>query len=296
MSRENGSKARGVAIVALAYVVGLAVALGVGWALRGAHPLVVVALADLAATVAVFCFSVGTNNSSMYDPYWSVAPIVIVSYHGLRPVSPEVDPLRLALVAGLVALWGLRLTWNWLRGWSGLDHEDWRYVDIRAKSGKFHWPASFVAVHLLPTVFVYLGCLSLYVAGSAGSRPIGVLDGIAAVVTAGAILIEATADKQLHRFVASGPERGAVLDQGLWAWSRHPNYFGEVLFWWGLYLFAVAASPSSWWTVAGPVAITCLFLFISIPLIDKRMLHRRGTAYAERMRRVSVLVPWFPKR
>ncbi|MBI5546954.1 MAG: DUF1295 domain-containing protein, partial [Deltaproteobacteria bacterium] len=89
---------------------------------------------------------------------------------------------------------------------------------------------------------------------------------------------------------------GEIVNTGLWKYSRHPNYFGEVSFWWGLWLFGVASDPASaLWTLAGPVAMTGLFLFISVPMLDKRSLERRP-GYAEHRRRVSALIPWFPKR
>ena len=286
---------RGLALCALAYLVALAAAVGAGFAVRGAHPLIVVAVADLVATLVIFGYSVAANNSSLYDPYWSLAPPVIGAYYLLNPPMPGTDLLRAGIVLSLVFLWGGRLTWNWVRGWRGLGHEDWRYVDIRSRTGRLYWPASLLAIHLLPTVLVYLGCLSLSVATSGAGRPFGPLDLAAVVVTGAAILIEATADRQLHRFVRSGPATGAVLETGLWAWSRHPNYFGEVLFWWGLWLFALAAAPATVYPLVGPVAITLLFVLVSVPLIDQRMLARRPS-YEARMKRVSALVPWPPRR
>jgi steroid 5-alpha reductase family enzyme len=85
------------------------------------------------------------------------------------------------------------------------------------------------------------------------------------------------------------------MDKGLWKYYRHPNYLGEVTFWWGLYLFALAAKPSYWWMVVGPIAITLLFVFVSIPMMDKRNLERRP-GYAEHMKQVSAIIPWFPRK
>jgi len=150
---------------------------------------------------------------------------------------------------------------------------------------------SLLGIHLFPTVIVFVACLSLFPALSAGTRPFGLIDVIALVVTAAAIGLEATADEQLRRFrrTAGGP--GRTLASGLWAWSRHPNYVGEMLFWWGLFLFGLAADPSWWWTIVGPLAITLMFVFVSVPMLDRRMLARRPD-YAARMRKVSALVPF----
>jgi len=281
--------------VLVAYAVAGAVALGVGWSVGARHPLVVAGVADLVGTVVIFGFAVRFDNSSFYDPYWSVAPIALVIYFTV--VAGDGVGLRAAVVIGLVGLWGLRLTYNWARGWTGLGHEDWRYRDIRRWSGRYYWPASFVTIMVLPTVLVFGGCLSAWAAldARALARPFGVVDVVAALVTGLAIFYEATADRHLRRFVRSRPGPEAILDTGLWAYSRHPNYFGEVLFWWGLFLFVLAATPGRWWVVGGPVAITALFLFVSIPLIERRMVARRP-GYTERRARVSRIVPWPPRR
>ncbi len=280
--------------VAVTYLAAIAAAAGSGWLLRDHHPLVIVGVADLAGTVVVFGFGRAFNNTSFYDPYWSVAPAFIASFYVLGVALPEVPLARQIIVTGLVCLWGARLTFNWLRGWRGLRHEDWRYVDVRAKTGRWFWPASFVALQLMPTVVVFLGCLALYPALAVSTAPLGWLDGVAVAVTAMAIWYEATADRQLRRFVVQNEPSGATLTTGLWAWSRHPNYFGELLFWWGLFLFALAASLDHWWTIAGPLVMVLLFTAVSVPLIDRRMLARRP-GYDERVRRVSAIVPWPPK-
>jgi steroid 5-alpha reductase family enzyme len=193
-------------------------------------------------------------------------------------------------VTVLIALWGGRLTWNWLRGWQGLGHEDWRYLDLRRKTGAAYWLVSFAGIHMAPTLWVFLGMLPVYVTMAAGREPFGYLDLVASAVTLGAIWIEARADKQLKRFRESGPEAQAFLHTGLWARSRHPNYFGEMGFWWGLWLFAVAADPAWWWTLVGPLGISLMFRFVSLPLIETRMLERRP-AYAEWIQRSSLVIP-----
>lgn len=281
-------------MITAAYVVALVVAaLVVRWAGPDAHPLRAVAFADLAATLAVFAASVLADNSSVYDPYWSVAPIAIAPWLAAHPAAAGAPLARQALVITLVTLWGLRLTYNWARGFEDLAHEDWRYVDIRRKTGRAYWLASLSGIHLMPTVMVYLGCLALHPALTS-PRPLGPLDALAAVVTFGAVAVELAADEQLRAFRKERRE-GEILARGLWAFSRHPNYFGEVSFWWGLFLFALAADPSAWWVGIGALAITLLFVFASIPMLDERSVARRP-AYAEHMKRVSALVPWFPRR
>lgn len=280
------SKRSGRVFVAVAYLVALLAAAATAHSLGGRHPILVAAAADVAATIVVFLFSVGLDNSSVYDPYWSVAPLPIALYWS--EVTGDFGP-RQVVIFTLVAIWGARLTANWALRWRGPGDEDFRYVEIRGKTGRAYWPASFVAIHLLPTIWVFLGLLPLYPALTRAG--FGVLDAVALVVTALAIAIETIADRQLRRYLLSPHDPGDVLAAGLWARCRHPNYLGEILFWWGLALFGLAAAPAWAWSLAGPLSITLLFVFVSIPWMDRRMLARHP-AWAERMQKVPALLPW----
>jgi steroid 5-alpha reductase family enzyme len=296
MSEPRGSRARGFAIVALAYAVALGAAAGVYVALAGrVSPIWAFAAADAAATFVVFASSAACNNSSVYDPYWSVAPMAIAPAVALVLGPGSANLPRQIAVTALVLAWGARLTWNWARGWEGLGHEDFRYVDLRRTTGRAYWLVSLFGLHFMPTVSVFLGCLSLFPALATGGRPLGLLDGTALVVTAGAIALEARADAELRAFRRTNTIGGKILDTGVWAFCRHPNYLGEIGFWWGLFFFALAADPSAWWAAAGPLWITSLFAFISIPLMDKRSLGRRP-GYADHMKRIPALLPRLPRK
>ncbi len=291
-SGRSGGRGPSLARVGLAYGAALAVGAATGWALAGKNPIEVAALADVAATLVVFAFSVGHDNSSLYDPYWSVAPIPLAAYWASR--APTGPGLRGALVLLLVTVWGARLTANWISRWRGLEDEDFRYQEIRGRTGRLYWPASLVTIHLLPTAWVFLGLLPTWPALSSRGRTPGALDVAALVVTAGASASEAVSDLQLRRFVRTRRDPEGVLATGLWRHSRHPNYFGEVAFWWGLWLFGVAADPGWAWTIVGPVSITLLFARVSIPWMDRRMLSRHP-GWASRMENTPALVPW-PRR
>jgi len=294
MSVRRGLASRhDLVVVASAYTAAMLAALYVGRTVYDLHPLVVAGAADLAATLVVFTFSVAYDNSSLYDPYWSVVPPCLAVYWTLGAPG-DVPGTRQMLVVLLVVAWGTRLTANWLRGWRGLRHEDWRYVQMRAQTGRAYWLASLVGLHLLPTAVVLLGCFPLFLAVARGTEPVGWCDALAIAIGAAAVVVEGMADLQLHRFRATAAP-GSTLATGLWAYSRHPNYFGEALFWWSLWAFAVAAGSAPWWSTVGAVAITAMLCFVSIPLLDERMRASRPD-YAERVARVSALVPWFPRR
>jgi steroid 5-alpha reductase family enzyme len=284
------SPVRARLICTLAYLVSLAAAALFVLFAPIDDPFWRVVAADVVGTVVIFGFCFRYDNSSLYDAYWSVAPIVMVGFW--LYTSTGLTPRRL-LVFGLVSAWGMRLTYNWVRHWRGLKHEDWRYADLRDKTGKLYWLVSLAGIHLYPTAMVMAASVSAYVVMTSAA-PLSWVDALAFTVTAGAIVIEATADRQLHDFARDNDDPKRILDTGLWAWSRHPNYFGEMSFWWGLYIFALSARPDAWWCAIGPAAITSMFSFISIPMIDKRMLAKRPH-YAAHIKKVSRVLPWPPR-
>lgn len=250
-------------------------------------------VADLIATVVVFAASRWHHNSSFYDPYWSVLPPYLAVYWVVAS-GGEGDDIRTMLVLAVVFLWAVRLTANWVIGFPGLHHEDWRYPMLRQRAGRFELPVDFLAIHLVPTFQVFLGVLPVYAAVARPGRDVGWLDGVALVVGVGAVVLELVADGQMRRFIRDR-RPGEVMDRGLWGWSRHPNYFGEISFWLALGLFGLAAAPGDWWWVlAGTVAMLAMFLGASIPMMEARSLERRPS-YQAVIDRVPMLVPRPPR-
>jgi len=247
-------------------------------------------ISDVVATVVIFIFSVVFKNSSFYDPYWSLAPIALALAFLL--ISTEAVFNRQILVCLFTFLWGVRLTWNWLYGWQGLNHQDWRYVRLKETTGIFYWLVSFLGIHLFPTLIVFLGCLAMYPALSMGNQPINWIDALAGLVSGAAIWIETQADIELHRFRAHRDNKAEFLTSGVWRWCRHPNYLGEVGFWIGLFLFGYAAQGNTGSYIAsGPVAMILLFVFISIPMIDKKLLEEKP-GYQSYKERTYALLPF----
>jgi steroid 5-alpha reductase family enzyme len=273
MDGPRFSRPASFAIVAGAYGLAAVAAGLTARALDGRHPITVAIAGDIAATLVVFAASMAVGNASVYDPYWSAAPPVIVVGWVFAADDSGVGT-RQALLVALVCAWAVRLTANWAYGWPGLHHEDWRYVRLRRTRGRVPWwVVNLGGIQLMPTLVVFLALLPAWAAVS-GDRPLGWLDAVAALVTGGAIALEATADAQMHRFRADAANRGRLNTTGLWARLRHPNYLGEMGFWWGLWLFALAAAPSWWWTVIGPLAMVALFAGVSIPMMNRRLRER----------------------
>ena len=251
--------------------------------------LIRVAIADLVGTSIVFIFSAIFNNSSMYDPYWSVKPFVIACfYFMMEPISQATLIEIITLL--FIAMYSLRLTANFYKGWHGLKDEDWRYKNFRIQFPRIYWVISFFGIHLFPSVMVYLGCLPMFYIFK---EPV-LFPGLA---TFGLILLNASvllafiADEQLRKHKRELSEKGQTLKTGLWAKSRHPNYLGEILSWWGIFIIALASGWQYWWTGAGAFSITLMFVFISIPMMEKHSLKRRKD-YKEYKVQTPKLIFW----
>lgn len=301
MGTATISKARSLALVTLAYV--LAVAVGAAWLLWGPHTgrlWLDTLIADLIATLVVFGFSRAYRNSSVYDAYWSVIPPLLLAYWWWQGPIGLSGPgaLRAWLMAVVVAYWAVRLTGNWVYGFPGLHHEDWRYPLLREGAGRFEFLADLFGIHLFPTLQVFVGMVPVYVALTHPGDGQVWLTWLAFAVGVAAVTLELVADTQMHRFVRArrpgSATDGAVMDSGVWGWSRHPNYLGEIGFWLSLALFGIAAAPA-WWLFVGVVVMVAMFLGASIPMMEKRSLERRPQ-YQDVIDRVPRLLPRPPRK
>jgi steroid 5-alpha reductase family enzyme len=288
------SKTKSLVIVTAAYVIAIAVA--ACWLVEGPSTGLLwldTFIADVLATLVVFAFSRAYLNSSFYDAYWSVIPPLLLCYWWSQ-AGAGVDQLRCWLIATVVVVWAIRLTANWVYAFPGLHHEDWRYPIFKKRAGRWEFVVDLVAIHLVPTVQVFIGMLPVYVAVTRPGPGLTWVAFVAFGIGVGAVALEFVADLQMHRFTRDRLP-GHVMDRGLWGWSRHPNYFGEFGFWFALGLFGVAAAPAeAWWLMLGAVAILAMFLGASIPMMEERSLERRPE-YQDVIDRVSRFVPRPPK-
>jgi len=294
MTDTSQNLKKAFALYTLVYVLALIIAVIVGYAVRNLNQIFIVLIADIAGTLAVYVMGRLFHNASFYDAYWSVAPLAIAIFWVFGPFPHRAEMIRQVIASVFVFIWGLRLTWNWAHQWQGIHHEDWRYRDLREKNPRWFWLIELVGIEVMPTVIVFLACLPLFPVLAAGTGHFTFLDVIACIITAGAIAIEAIADRQLWQFTRQKTRSGEIMTKGLWAYSRHPNYFGEITFWWGIYLFGLAADSAYWWTIIGPLSVTLLFVAVSIPLMEKRNLAGRP-GYASIAKRIPPLIPWLPK-
>ena len=151
------------ALVLLSYILAFGAAFGIVIALTGLmHPIWITLIADVGATIVVFIFSLIFNNVSFYDPYWSIQPIIIVIYWMLLPGARSANLIRQIIVICLVSFWGVRLTLNWIRGWKGINHEDWRYNKFRTEKPRILWFIKLKGLQLMKKIIVFIGCLYIY--------------------------------------------------------------------------------------------------------------------------------------
>jgi steroid 5-alpha reductase family enzyme len=240
----------------------------------------------------VWLLSLPTRNASLADIFWGLG-FVFIAWLSFALTGGY--PGRKLLLVLLTTVWGLRLTlyiaWrNWGKG------EDRRYQAWRAKRGESVWWVSFFTVFTTQAVLLWLVSMAVQL-GQVSPTPARLtgLDLLGILVWAAGFTCEAVADWQLARFKADSANRGKVMNQGLWAYSRHPNYFGESLIWWGLFLIALATAYG-WWAIISPMVITFLLLKVSgVTLVEKDIMERRPE-YREYLETTSAFIPWFRKR
>ncbi|MFA6692410.1 MAG: DUF1295 domain-containing protein [Acholeplasmataceae bacterium] len=254
--------------------------------------LVNVFFADIAATLVIWIFSLVLKNASLYDPYWSVIPPVIII---LMMIYLKTNvTLGVFLMITSISLWSIRLTYNWARNWHGFHEVDWRYLKIREKAPKLYPITNLFGIQLMPTSIVFLQMILAIKILQAEPFVNGGLV-IGALVIASAAIIQYIADQQMMTFRTLNPDKNKVIDFGLWKFSRHPNYFGEIAVWWGLYLMYLSTYRVIDIFILSPILMTCLFLFISIPLMEKKILATRPS-YMDYQKKVSMLIPFFHKK
>jgi steroid 5-alpha reductase family enzyme len=221
-----------------------------------------------------------------YGPMFAIGVWAAAVAHGSG------HPRQLLLIA-MVTAWGLRLAAHiWVRNRG--RGEDPRYRAWRERWGRWFVPRSFVQIYLLQGTIVLVISAPVLLAVRQPGGPLGPLDAAGALVWAVGLVFEAVGDAQLLRFLRDPSRRGLVLDTGLWRYTRHPNYFGEALLWWGPFMVALS-TPDGVWALVSPLTIGALLLFVSgIPMLEARM--ARSPAFRAYQARTSAFVPWFPRR
>ena len=249
-------------------------------------------IATSISTVVIYIISLFLKNASIYDPYWSIGPFFLIFvYYFLYNQQISFGFHHLIVLIPLI-FWGIRLTGNWISEFTGLNYEDWRYIKIKGmfKNRVLKEIVVFFGIMFVPTVIVYFATIPLFTSFLAnGTAPI-LFYILGAIIILGGTVIEFVADDQMQTFREQ--KLGTNINSGLWKYSRHPNYLGEILVWIGV--FVASLNNFKVINLVGPVVILGLFLFISIPMNEKRYLTRYET-YLDYKKSTSMLIP-LPKK
>ena len=273
-------KQKGLLIITAVYVMAFVIAAFPYY--QAEDMLAASAIFTAVATVVVFISSCVYSDVSMYDPYWSVEPPVIIL---LNMIRYKLFGVNAWIILSIVCLWSLRLTGNWYVTYKGIGHEDWRYSMYRKKLSPFIFLfLSFFGLHFMPTVVVYASLVSgLF---SIRAEGFSVLSIPGMIIMLLAILLEFISDRAIHGFLKDHAGEGKTCNVSVWKYSRHPNYLGEMSFWTGMYLYFLPLFPSKAFCGIGFLSMIALFLFISIPMMEKHNLERRSD-YESYMKKTS---------
>jgi steroid 5-alpha reductase family enzyme len=249
------------------------------------------------AVTLVWILSLIIHDSSIVDIFWGLGYIAVYWFVALVWLGALRTPQALAprqlLLGVLVTIWGLRLSIhiaqrNWGKG------EDFRYARWRAEAGASWWWRSYFKVFLLQGAIMWLVAMPL-LATLAGPAPqtLTWVDSLAVLVWLAGFIFEAGGDWQLARFKADPANKGKLLTDGLWRYTRHPNYFGDAVQWWGFYLFAFASG--SWWTFISPLLMTFLLLRVSGVAMLERTLKESKPGYETYSSQTNAFFPGLPR-
>jgi steroid 5-alpha reductase family enzyme len=241
------------------------------------------------AFACAWLLSLPLRNSSIVDVLWGPAFALCAWVWFLTEDGGEAT--RRLLTCVLVTVWALRLGGYiaWRNHGKG---EDPRYAAWRSEAGPSWWWRSALTVFLLQGVLVMLIAAPLF-AAQRGSAPLNGLDVAGLLLWIVGFVFEAGGDLQLARFKARPENKGRLLTEGLWSWTRHPNYFGDACLWWGFGLIAVAAG--GWWALFAPALMTLLIVKVSGVSLLEKGLSRTKPGYEDYLRRTSAFIPWPPK-
>jgi steroid 5-alpha reductase family enzyme len=244
------------------------------------------------AMTALWLLSLALKNASIVDVFWGLGFVLLAAVYF---VAADGFAGRKLLVLALVAVWGLRL--SGYIGWRNRGKgEDYRYARWREQAGERFWWTSLLQVFLLQGLLMWVISMPVLAAQSADEPDsLTVVDFLGTAIWAVGFFFEAVGDWQLARFKSDPANAGKVMRSGVWAYTRHPNYFGDATQWWGLYVIAAGASDG-YWTLFSPVLMTVLLLRVSGVALLERAQVRTKPQYADYIESTSAFVPWFPRK
>ncbi|MBR0294471.1 MAG: DUF1295 domain-containing protein [Bacilli bacterium] len=263
----KNKKSFGLIMMGITYI--LAIAFGISFYLildkfTSMSDIFKVLLSDILSTIIVYISSLIFKTSSMYDPYWSIQSFVIflsllIKYQGFNPSN--------IIILFVLGIYSIRLTGNFIIGFDSLSYVDWRYRMLKERSEKAFQLINFFGIMMFPTIVVFLMSIPLiYMAKIEIPLYLAIIFASLMII---AILLELISDTQMKRFINNRESKSDVTRSGLWNYSRHPNYLGEITFWFMIAIPLLIFDITLWWTILGAIINLLMFLFISIPMEEK---------------------------
>lgn len=249
--------------------------------------LIIIFISNVISTIIIWFIGVLINTASTYDPYWSVQTPVIFICLLIKYGNLNVGNL---IYLELILFWAIRLTYNYTKTFHDITYIDWRYTQIRESTGKFYQIVNLLGICLVPTIIVYAASIPsfLFVMDDLNLEYIQF---IGFIIILASVLIEMKADIDIHEFKKIRSSRNEIIRIGLWKYSRHPNYFGEICFWYGVaFVYIFCDFTKKWYYIFGAILNNALFLGISIPLAEKN-LRKYKEGYDEYKKNTSMLIP-----
>lgn len=249
-------------------------------------------LVTMGILTALWVFTLYIKDSSIIDIYWGLG-FVLLAWFYLWLMGEEYQTTRNLIFASMVSVWGLRLT-GYL-GWRNIGKgEDYRYVEMRAETGENWWWVSYLQVFLLQGVIMWI-VASVFLPVFDTETGFSTLDYLGIALWFIGLTFEVVGDWQLAQFKKNPANKGKVLATGLWKYTRHPNYFGDALLWWGFFCFALAYSRGFFWLYS-PLFMTFLLLKVSGVALLESTLKKTKPQYTDYIRRTSAFFPLPPKK
>ncbi len=249
-------------------------------------------LACAALAALAWTLSVHLRNVAIVDSFWSLMILLQALVYLTCGPSVQIGSSRAGLVVLLVTVWALRLSIHitWRNHGQG---EDRRYQAMRARNEPYFAFKSLYLVFLLQAALAWIVAVPL-LGAILGAKPLALLDYAGVALWAFGFLFEAGGDWQLAGFRADPANRGRIMDKGLWAYTRHPNYFGEFCLWWGFYLIALSAG--AWWSIAGPALMSVLLIRVSGVRLMEKDIKNHHPGYPDYVRRTNAFFPGIPRK
>lgn len=280
-------KSKGLLILLFSYIIAFVIGLLTFIILEDKlHIMVNLLISNVVSTIVIWIIGIFFKSASIYDPYWSIQTPVIYLCLLIKYQNFNLGNILFFLA---ILFWAIRLTYNFIKGFNDISYIDWRYKKIKETTKRFYQIVSLLGIHLVPTLVVFFASIPsfYYVIFNNGFSFINLI-GIAIMILG--TLLELLSDKNIHEFKKIRKSNKEIINIGLWKYSRHPNYLGEILFWYGVALTHILSNTTHYYIILGAILNTLLFLFISIPLAENN-LRKYKENYNEYKENTRMLLP-----